>query len=89
VGLRPGLELLETRKSSCSYQDPYFVEIPPCITICQWPWCRQEDNNKIDLRGIGRENGDCIQLSQNSVLWWTSEKPVMYVRVPKNKGIYL
>ena len=28
VGLRLRLELLGKRKSSCPYQDPYFVEIP-------------------------------------------------------------
>lgn len=28
VGLRPALELLEARKSSCPSQDPYFIEIP-------------------------------------------------------------
>jgi hypothetical protein len=33
--------------------------------------CRSEDNININLREIGLQNGDWIQLAQNRDCWWT------------------
>jgi hypothetical protein len=44
--------------------------------------CRWEDNIKMDLREIGIDGANWIQLAQDRVQWRESVKTVMNLRVP-------
>jgi hypothetical protein len=46
------------------------------------PRCRWEDNIKMDLREIGLDGANWIQLAQDSFLWWACVNTVMNLRVP-------
>jgi hypothetical protein len=46
------------------------------------PTCRWEDNIKMDLREIGIDGSDWIQLAQDRVQWRTFVNTVMNLRVP-------
>jgi transposase len=52
------------------------------------PRCRQEDNVKIDLREIGIDGANWIQLAQDSVQWRACVSPVMKLRVPQESRIF-
>jgi hypothetical protein len=43
---------------------------------------RWEDNIKIDLRGIGINGANWIQLAQDRVQWWAFVTMVMNLQVP-------
>jgi hypothetical protein len=44
--------------------------------------CRWEYNNKMDLREIGLDGVDWIQLGQNRERWWAVVNTVMNLLVP-------
>jgi hypothetical protein len=46
------------------------------------PRCSWVDNIKMDLRAIGWDGGDCIDLAQDRDQWRTLVKAVMNLRVP-------
>jgi hypothetical protein len=46
------------------------------------PRHRWEDNIKLDLREIGIDGANCIQLVQDRVRWWDFVSTVMNVPVP-------
>jgi hypothetical protein len=46
------------------------------------PRHRWEDNIKMDLREIGIDGMNWIQLAQDRVQWWAFVKMVMNLRVP-------
>jgi hypothetical protein len=46
------------------------------------PRRRWEDNIKLELREIGIDWANLIQLAQNRVQWWASVDMVMNLRVP-------
>jgi hypothetical protein len=46
------------------------------------PTCRWEDNIKIDLREIGIDGENWIQLAQDRVQWRVCVNTVMNLRVP-------
>jgi hypothetical protein len=41
------------------------------------PWCRQEDNIKLDLREIGINGANWMQLAQDKVQWRAFVNTVM------------
>jgi hypothetical protein len=43
---------------------------------------RWEDNIKLDLREIGRDGVNWIQLAQGKVQWWACVKMVVNLQVP-------
>jgi hypothetical protein len=45
------------------------------------PRCRREDNIKLDLREIGINGANWIQLAQDRVQWWAFVNTVMNLRV--------
>ena len=46
------------------------------------PRCRWEDNVKMDLREVGCDTGDWIDLAEDSDKWRTYVRAVMNLRVP-------
>jgi transposase len=46
------------------------------------PRLRWEDNIKLDLREIGIDGANWIQLAQDRVQWWAFVNTVMNLRVP-------
>jgi hypothetical protein len=44
--------------------------------------CRWDDNIKLDLREIGTDGANCIQLAQNRVQWLAFVNMVMNLWVP-------
>jgi hypothetical protein len=46
------------------------------------PRRRWEDNIKLDLRDIGIDGANWIQLAQDRVQWWAFVNTVMILRVP-------
>jgi hypothetical protein len=46
------------------------------------PRRRREDNIKMDIREIGIDEANWIQLAQDRVQWWTFVNTVMNLRVP-------
>jgi hypothetical protein len=46
------------------------------------PRCRWEDNIKIDLREIGVDGENWIQLAQDRIQWWALVNTVMNLRLP-------
>jgi hypothetical protein len=44
--------------------------------------CRWEDNIKMDLREMGIDVANWIQLAQDRVQWWAYVNTVMNLRVP-------
>jgi hypothetical protein len=46
------------------------------------PRRRWEDNIKMDLREIGIDGANCIQLAQDKVQWWNFVNTVTNLRVP-------
>jgi hypothetical protein len=46
------------------------------------PRCRWEDNIKMDLREIGIDGANWIQVVQYGVQWWAFVNAVMTLRVP-------
>jgi hypothetical protein len=46
------------------------------------PRCRWEDNIKMDLREIGIDGANWIQLAQYRIHWWACVNTVMNLRVP-------
>jgi hypothetical protein len=46
------------------------------------PRRRWEDNIKLDLRKIGIDGANWIQLAQDRVHWWASVNTIMNLRVP-------
>jgi hypothetical protein len=46
------------------------------------PGCRWEDNIKLDLREIGIDGANWIQLAQDRVQWWAFVNTVMNLQVP-------
>jgi hypothetical protein len=46
------------------------------------PRCRWEDNIKMELREIGIDAANWIQLAQERVQWWAFVNTVMNLRVP-------
>jgi hypothetical protein len=53
------------------------------------PRCRWEDNIKMDLRDIGIDGANWIQLAQDRVQWRAFVNTVMNLRVPKESRISL
>ena len=53
------------------------------------PWCRWEDNIKMDLQAVGCEGMDWIELAQDRDRWWALLNVVMNLRVPQNAGNFL
>jgi hypothetical protein len=53
------------------------------------PRCRWMDNIKIDLREIGWDGVDWIDLTQNREQWRVLANTVMNLRVPQNAGKWL
>jgi hypothetical protein len=54
------------------------------------PRHRWEDNIKVDLRDIGIDGENRIQLAQDRVQWWAFVNTVMNLRVPiKKAGCFL
>jgi len=47
---------------------------------------RSEDNIKTDLKVIGREDVDWIQLAKNAVNWWAVVNTVMKLRILYEAG---
>ena len=45
------------------------------------PRCRCKDNIKLDLREVGCDSGDWIDLAQERVKWWAYVRTVMNLRV--------
>jgi hypothetical protein len=45
------------------------------------PRCRWEDNIKLDLRGIGIDKVNWIQLAQDRVQWWAFVNTMMNLQV--------
>jgi hypothetical protein len=43
---------------------------------------RWEDNIKLDLREMGIDGSNWIQMAQDMVQWWAFVNPVMNLRVP-------
>jgi hypothetical protein len=52
------------------------------------PRRRWEDNIKMDLREIGIDGGNWIQLAQDRVQWRTCVNTVMNLRVPQESRIF-
>jgi hypothetical protein len=50
------------------------------------PKCRWVDSIKMDLREIGWDGMDWIDLAQDRNQWRALVNTVMYLRVPKNAG---
>jgi hypothetical protein len=46
------------------------------------PWCRWEDNIKMDLREIGIDEANWIWLAQDRVHWWAFVSVIMNLHVP-------
>jgi hypothetical protein len=46
------------------------------------PRCRWEDNIKMDLREVGIDGTNWIQLAQDRVQWWAFVSTVINLRVP-------
>jgi hypothetical protein len=46
------------------------------------PRCRWEDNMKLDLREVGMDGVNWIQLAQDKVQWWAFVSMVMSLQVP-------
>jgi hypothetical protein len=55
----------------------------------QKPRCRWVDNIKIDLREIGWDDMDWIDLAQDKDHWGAPVNTVMNLRVPENAGKFL
>ena len=53
------------------------------------PWCRWEDNIKMDLQAVGCEGMDWIKLAQDRDRWQALLNVVMNLRVPQNVGNFL
>jgi hypothetical protein len=49
---------------------------------------RWEDNIKLDLREIGIDGANWIQLAQDRVRWWACVNTVMNLRVPYENRIF-
>jgi hypothetical protein len=45
------------------------------------PWCRLEDNIKINLKGTGSEDMNSIQFPQDVIKWWALVNTVMNIRI--------
>ena len=50
------------------------------------PRRRWEDNNKIDLQGVGCGGMDWMELAQDRDRWWVLVNAVMNLQVPQNAG---
>ena len=46
------------------------------------PRCRWEDNIKMDLREVGCDAGECIDLAEDRDQWRAYVRAVMNLRVP-------
>jgi len=46
------------------------------------PWCRWEDNIRMDFREIEWESVDWIHLAQDRNIWWTLVNTVMNLQDP-------
>jgi hypothetical protein len=53
------------------------------------PWCRWDDNIKIDLQAVGCEGMDWTELAQDRDRWWAFLNVVTNLRVPQNAGNFL
>jgi hypothetical protein len=53
------------------------------------PRCRWVDNIKMDLREIGWDDMDCIDLAQDRDQWKALVNMVMNFQVPQNAGKFL
>jgi hypothetical protein len=59
-----------------------LVGIPECKRPLGRPRRRWEDNNKLELREIGIDGANWIQLAQDRVQWQPFVNTVMNLRVP-------
>jgi hypothetical protein len=59
-----------------------LVGRPEGKTQLERPRLRWEDNIKMDLREIGIDGANCIQLAQDRVQWRAFVNTVMNLRVP-------
>jgi hypothetical protein len=59
-----------------------LVGRPECKRPLGIPRRRWEDNIKLDLREIGIDGANWIQLAQDRVHWWAFVNTVMNLRVP-------
>jgi hypothetical protein len=59
-----------------------FVGRPEGKRQLERPRRRWEDNIKMDLREIGIDGANWIQLAQDRVQWWACVNTVMNFRVP-------
>jgi hypothetical protein len=53
------------------------------------PWCRWEDNIKMDLQEVGCGGVDWIHLAQDRDRWRALVNEVTNIRVPQNAGNFL
>jgi hypothetical protein len=53
------------------------------------PWCKWEDNIKINLRVVGRRGMDWIDVAQNWGRWRADVNAVMNLWVPLNAANFL
>ena len=51
------------------------------------PKRRWEDNIKMDLKEVGGDCGDWMELAQDRDRWWALVSTLMNLRVPKMRGI--
>jgi hypothetical protein len=58
-----------------------FVGRPKSKRLLGRPKCRWEDNMKMDLKGIGIDGANWIQLAQDRVQWWAFVNMVMNLQV--------
>jgi hypothetical protein len=59
-----------------------LVGRPECKRLLGRPRCRWEDNIKLDLREVGIDGTNWIQLAQGRVQWRAFANTVMNLRVP-------
>jgi hypothetical protein len=66
-----------------------LVGMPEGKRLLGRPRLRWVDNMKMDLREIGRDDMDWIDLTQNRDQWRALVNTVMNLRVPSNAGKFL
>jgi hypothetical protein len=59
-----------------------FIRKPEGKRPCQTLACIWEDNIKMNVREIGWEGVDWINLAQDRDQWWALVNTVMYLQVP-------
>jgi hypothetical protein len=66
-----------------------FVQKPKGKGSYFKPICRWDNNIKMDLKNMGREDVDCIDVDEDKDKWRALVNTDMHLRVPQNAGNFL